>query len=68
MWPFIGEYAKRLIKESIEPSISSCLPDYLKSFHFEKIDLGTFPIRIGSVKCYDENTSREEIILDLELM
>lgn len=91
MWPFIDQYVKGVIKQSVEPSIAASLPDYLKSFRFEKVDLGTMvrplvalvhwrslcfqlsrclakPVRIGSVKCYDENTSREEIILDIEIM
>jgi Ca2+-dependent lipid-binding protein len=41
MWPFIDEYVKVLIKQSIEPNITSSLPDYLKSFRFEKVNLGT---------------------------
>ncbi|CAG2163939.1 unnamed protein product [Oppiella nova] len=40
MWPFIHEYMKTVIKQSIEPNITSALPDYLKSFKFEKLDLG----------------------------
>jgi hypothetical protein len=41
MWPFIDEYVKKLIKQSIEPNITSSLPDCLKSFRFEKVNLGT---------------------------
>ncbi|CAG2175913.1 unnamed protein product, partial [Oppiella nova] len=67
MWPFIHEYMKTVIKQSIEPNITSALPDYLKSFKFERLDLGSEPARIGSVKCYDENTSRDEIIFDVEI-
>ncbi|XP_054162400.1 extended synaptotagmin-2-like [Oppia nitens] len=68
MWPFIDEYVKTLIKSSIEPNIKSALPDFLKSFRFERVDLGSIPLRIGSVKCYDENTSRDEIIFDMEII
>ncbi|RWS22901.1 hypothetical protein B4U80_09644, partial [Leptotrombidium deliense] len=68
LWPFIDEFVRNLMKETIEPSVVSSLPDYLKSFRFEKVDLGTIPLRIGGVKCYDVNTSRNEIILDLEII
>lgn len=39
-WPFVGDYVKDLILESIEPSVRSSLPAYLHSFKFERIDLG----------------------------
>lgn len=68
MWPFLGEYVKNLLKNKVEQNIDDVMPDYCKGFRFEKIDLGTVPLRLGSVKCYDENTSRDEIILDLELI
>ncbi|RWS11102.1 extended synaptotagmin-1-like protein [Dinothrombium tinctorium] len=68
LWPYIDEYAKKLMKTTIEPSVAASLPDYLKSFRFEKVDLGTIPVRIGGIKCYDTNTSRKEIILDLEII
>ncbi|KAM7314597.1 extended synaptotagmin-2 [Ixodes scapularis] len=66
-WPFVGNYVKDLILESIEPSVRSSLPAYLHSFKFEKIDLGDVPPRIGGVKVYKENVSRNEVIMDLEL-
>lgn len=66
-WPFVGDYVKDLITESIEPSIRSSLPAYLQSFKFERIDLGDQPPRIGGVKVYKENVSRNEVIMDIEL-
>lgn len=66
-WPFVGDYVKDLILESIEPSVRSSLPAYLHSFKFERIDLGDVPPRIGGVKVYKENVSRNEVIMDLEL-
>ncbi|KAI7695247.1 hypothetical protein SSS_07770 [Sarcoptes scabiei] len=68
MWPFLGEYVKTLLKNKVESNIDQVMPDYCKGFRFEKIDLGSVPLRLGSVKCYDENTSRDEIILDLEII
>lgn len=66
-WPFVGDYVKDLILETIEPSVRSSLPAYLSSFKFEQIDLGDTPPRIGGVKVYKENVSRSEVIMDLEL-
>ncbi|XP_037279431.2 extended synaptotagmin-2 isoform X2 [Rhipicephalus microplus] len=66
-WPFVGDYVKDLILETIEPSVRSSLPAYLSSFKFERIDLGDVPPRIGGVKVYKENVSRSEVIMDMEL-
>ncbi|XP_077483451.1 extended synaptotagmin-like protein 2 isoform X2 [Amblyomma americanum] len=66
-WPFVGDYVKDLILETIEPSVRSSLPAYLSSFKFEKIDLGDVPPRIGGVKVYKENVARSEVIMDMEL-
>lgn len=40
LWPFVNEYAKIVFKNNIESNIISSLPEYLKSFRFEKVDLG----------------------------
>ncbi len=40
MWPYIGEYAKDLLKTSVEPAVQNSLPNSLKPFKFERIDLG----------------------------
>uniref|UniRef100_A0A1E1XM43 Putative ca2+-dependent phospholipid-binding protein synaptotagmin n=1 Tax=Amblyomma sculptum TaxID=1581419 RepID=A0A1E1XM43_AMBSC len=66
-WPFVGDYVKDLILETIEPSVRSSLPAYLSSFKFERIDLGDVPPRIGGVKVYKENVARSEVIMDMEL-
>lgn len=39
----------------------------LNGFKFDRIILGTIPPRIGGVKIYDKNVSRNEIIMDLDL-
>ncbi|KAI1289811.1 Extended synaptotagmin-2 [Halotydeus destructor] len=38
----------------------------MKSFRFDRVDLGSVPFRISSIKTYHENTSREEIIIDMD--
>ncbi|KFM62535.1 Extended synaptotagmin-3, partial [Stegodyphus mimosarum] len=67
LWPYVGIYVKEMLKETMEPSIRGSLPSYLQSFRFEKIILGDMPPRIGGVKVYQENVSRNEIIMDLEI-
>lgn len=57
-----------MVKEVIEPKVAEALKEYkLNGFKFDRILLGTIPPRIGGVKVYDKNTSRNEIILDADL-
>lgn len=68
VWPNANFYAKSLIKDSIEPNIQQALAGYkLNGFKFDRMILGTIPPRIGGVKVYDKNVSRNEIIMDLDL-
>lgn len=68
IWPNANYYAKDLVKDVIEPKIAIALAEYkLSGFKFDRILLGTIPPRIGGVKVYDKNTSRNEIILDMDL-
>ncbi|XP_053661031.1 extended synaptotagmin-2 isoform X3 [Anopheles marshallii] len=68
VWPNANFYAKNLIKESIEPNIQQAMAAYkLNGFKFDRMILGTIPPRIGGVKVYDKNVSRNEIIMDLDL-
>ena len=58
-----------MITESIEPSVKEALEGYgLGNFRFEKVVLGQVPPRITGIKVYDKNTSRKEIIMDLDLI
>lgn len=68
LWPFVAQYLADFLKANAEQNIDDIMPDYCKGFRFEKIDFGSVVPRIGSVKCYDENTDRKEIILDIELI
>ncbi|KAJ9595368.1 hypothetical protein L9F63_027246, partial [Diploptera punctata] len=68
VWPNVNHYAKTLIKETIEPNVRTSLEAYkLNGFRFEKMILGSIPIRIGGVKVYDRNVSRNEIIMDMDI-
>ena len=40
MWPYIGDYVKKLIKETIEPICENSMPASLRPFKFDCIDMG----------------------------
>ncbi|BES97177.1 Hypothetical protein NTJ_09991 [Nesidiocoris tenuis] len=68
VWPNVNHYAKDLIKDVIEPAVQESLLQYkLSGFSFQKMRLGTIPPRIGGIKVYDKNVSRNEIIMDMDL-
>ncbi|XP_037922299.1 extended synaptotagmin-2 isoform X1 [Hermetia illucens] len=68
VWPNANHFARQLVKKTIEPNIAQALAKYkLNGFKFDRIILGTIPPRIGGVKIYDKNVSRNEIIMDLDL-
>ncbi|XP_059178105.1 extended synaptotagmin-2-like isoform X3 [Physella acuta] len=66
MWPYIGEYVEKILRENVEQSIRASLPAAMQSFKFSKIDLGDIPPRIGGLKVYSQ-LRRDEIYMDLEL-
>lgn len=68
VWPNANHFAKSLIKDKIEPNVTKALSSFkLNGFKFERMILGDIPPRIGGVKVYDKNTSRNEIIMDIDL-
>ncbi|KAG8234694.1 hypothetical protein J437_LFUL015348 [Ladona fulva] len=68
VWPNVNHYARDLLKDSIEPAVRDSLAAYkLHGFKFERMILGSIPPRIGGVKVYDRNVSRNEIIMDLDI-
>ena len=40
MWPYIGDYVKKVLKDTVQPIVDNSLPGSLKPFKFEQIDLG----------------------------
>ncbi|CAL8086569.1 unnamed protein product [Calicophoron daubneyi] len=69
MWPYISDYAKDILVETVQPAVNSNLPKALTPFEFITIDLGDTPPRIGGVKVYmEESLKRNEIMMDLDLM
>ncbi|CAH2099809.1 unnamed protein product [Euphydryas editha] len=68
VWPNVNHYARSILKDSIEPAVAESLANYkLKGFKFERVILGTIAPRVGGVKVYDKNLSRDEIIMDVDL-
>ncbi|KPJ13658.1 Extended synaptotagmin-2 [Papilio machaon] len=68
VWPNVNHYARTILKESIEPAVAVSLANYkLNGFRFERMLLGTIAPRVGGVKVYDKNLSRNEIIMDIDL-
>lgn len=68
-----NEFTKNLIKNVLEPKIRKALSKSklkLSGFEFDhnRILLGTTPPRIGGIKLYDKHISRDEIILDMDLI
>lgn len=68
VWPYLGDYVRNLLLQTIEPKIKENLPAALQSFRFTKIDCGDIPPRIGGVKVYTERVKRDEIYMDIEIL
>lgn len=68
VWPNANHFTRNLIKQSVEPNVQKALAAYkLNGFKFDRMILGSIPPRIGGVKVYDKNISRNEVIMDLDL-
>nr|XP_003699532.1 PREDICTED: extended synaptotagmin-2 [Megachile rotundata]XP_012139259.1 PREDICTED: extended synaptotagmin-2 [Megachile rotundata]XP_012139262.1 PREDICTED: extended synaptotagmin-2 [Megachile rotundata]XP_012139273.1 PREDICTED: extended synaptotagmin-2 [Megachile rotundata] len=69
VWPSINQFSRELCKQTIEPAIVEKLAEYkVKGFQFERLVLGRIPLKIYGIKAYDKNTSRNEVIIDADLM
>ncbi|XP_031833796.1 extended synaptotagmin-like protein 2 isoform X2 [Nomia melanderi] len=69
VWPNINHFARELCKQSIEPAIVEKLTEYkIKGFQFDRLVLGRIPLKIYGIKAYDKNTSRNEVIMDADIM
>lgn len=67
----MNDFLKSLVKTWLERKIRKSLSKKkLNDFEFDqnRILFGTTPPRIGGIKVYDKNVSRDEIIVDLELI
>ena len=71
LWPYVNEYVRNMLFNTVEPAVESALKAYkLTPFKFERkrVFLGQVPPRITGIKVYDTNTSRKEIIMDLDIV
>ncbi|XP_055296568.1 extended synaptotagmin-2-like [Sitodiplosis mosellana] len=71
IWPNVNDFLKNFVKNWLEKKIRKSLSKKkLNDFEFDRnrILFGTTPPRIGGLKVYDKNISRDEIIVDMELI
>ncbi|XP_043276643.1 extended synaptotagmin-2 isoform X2 [Venturia canescens] len=69
VWPGMNHFVRGIFKETIQPSIVQALSEYkLKGFKFERLVLGRIPPKVYGIKVYEKNTSRNEIILDCDIL
>lgn len=67
-WPNVNHYAREIIRDKIQPTLAKSLNKIkLSGFRFERIILGSVPPRIGGIKVYEKNVSRNEIIMDIDI-
>ena len=71
LWPYVNEYVRNTLFQSVEPAVEEALKGYkLSPFKFERdrVFLGQVPPRITGIKVYDSNVSRKEIIMDVDII
>ncbi|XP_043475067.1 extended synaptotagmin-1 isoform X2 [Leptopilina heterotoma] len=69
VWPSINHFVRDLFKSTIQPAIVQSLSEYkMKGFQFERLVLGRIPPKIYGIKAYDKNTSRHEVIFDVDIL
>ena len=67
MWPFISDFIKRILRETVEPSIKALLPQM--KIQFTELSLGDKSPRVVAIKVYErkDGDSRDRIELDMQL-
>merc|ERR1719244_2431941 len=71
LWPNVNNYVRKTLFETVEPLVKNVLNDYkIKGFKFERenVHLGQVPPRITGIKVYDEETNRNEIVMDMDIV
>ena len=71
LWPYVNEYVRNTLFQSVEPAVEEALKGFkLSPFKFERdrVFLGQVPPRITGIKVYDTNVSRKEIIMDVDIV
>jgi len=64
LWPSISKF----LTTEVEPEIQANLVEQKSQFQLNHVRLGQIPPRLGGVKCYEGQTGRDEIILDLDVI
>ncbi|KAJ8668536.1 hypothetical protein QAD02_010199 [Eretmocerus hayati] len=74
VWPNIDQYIRKFFETTVKKFIVKKLSKYKnkipglgQDIDFEKIHFGDNPPVINGIKVYDANTSRSEIVLDLDI-
>ena len=73
VWPKIGNVANLVTKRLVEPKINEILNrlfpnlDTISQFRIKELVLGSVPARVGGIKVHDRNTTRNEIVMDIEV-
>ena len=72
LWPYVNEYVRNTLFQTVEPAVEEALKGYkLSPFKFERdrVFLGQVPPRITGIKVYtNTNVSRKEIIMDVDIV
>ncbi|KAK0172236.1 hypothetical protein PV328_005581 [Microctonus aethiopoides] len=69
VWPGMNHFIRNLVRDSIQPSIVTALSEYkMPGFQFGRLVLGRIPPKVYGIKVYEKNTSRNEIVLDCDIL
>ncbi|KAK5614739.1 hypothetical protein CRENBAI_018701 [Crenichthys baileyi] len=63
VWPFVGQYLEKLLKETIAPSIRGSSA-HLQTLSFTKVDMGDKAMKVVGIKAHTEN-NKGQVLLDL---
>lgn len=66
LWPNICVAGADMTKQIVEPMFATMLPAPLNSLHFEKIDLGHEPLKLGNVDVHKAENGAIKLDLDVE--
>ncbi|KAM7190053.1 hypothetical protein V8F20_009886 [Naviculisporaceae sp. PSN 640] len=66
LWPNICVAGATMTKQIVEPMFAAMLPAPLNSLHFEKIDLGHEPLKLGNVDVHKAENGAIKLDVDVE--
>ncbi|KAK4216430.1 hypothetical protein QBC37DRAFT_90497 [Rhypophila decipiens] len=66
LWPNICVAGADMTKNIVEPMFASMLPAPLNSLHFEKIDLGQQPLKLGNIDVHKVENGAIKLDLDVD--